>query len=53
MSWEKNWANCYYNPDNNINPDIANHAGPGEFVTMKNPINKYPVKVNGTRKHIS
>ncbi|MBW2166577.1 MAG: hypothetical protein JRG74_10955 [Deltaproteobacteria bacterium] len=35
--WKKVWEDCYYNPKNNINPDISTHAGPGEFVTMKNP----------------
>ena len=35
--WKKIWGECYYNPKNNINPDISEHAGPSEFVTMKNP----------------
>lgn len=34
--WKKAWDKCYYNPKNNINPGISAHAGPGEFVTMKN-----------------
>jgi hypothetical protein len=35
--WKKAWDTCYYNPENNVNPDISRHAGPGEFVTMENP----------------
>jgi hypothetical protein len=34
--WKKSWGRCYYNPKNNTNPDISAHAGPSEFVTMKN-----------------
>ena len=36
--WKKNWRDNYYNPKNNINPDISKHAAPKEFVTMKNSI---------------
>ena len=50
VSWKKSWARCYYNPRNNINPAISAHAGPGEFVTMKNPAlldhqKKYVLKI--------
>jgi hypothetical protein len=38
VSWKKEWDTHYYNPTNNVNPDISMHAGPGEFVTMKNPV---------------
>lgn len=38
VSWKKSWGKHYYNPENNVNPDITAHANPGEFVTMKNPI---------------
>ncbi len=38
VHWKKNWDDIYYNPKNNINPDISKHAAPKEFVTMKNPI---------------
>ena len=34
--WKKHWRDNYYNPKNNINPDISKHAAPKEFVTMKN-----------------
>ena len=48
--WKKFWQDCYYNPENNVNPDISAHAGPGEFVTMKNPAlldhqKKYVLKI--------
>lgn len=48
--WKKSWKDCYYNPRNNINPDISSRAGPGEFVTMKNPAlldhqKKYVLKI--------
>ena len=36
--WKRYWGNNYYNPKNNINPDISKHAAPKEFVTMKNSI---------------
>jgi hypothetical protein len=42
VGWRKNWWDRwelnYYNPVNNVNPDIARNAGPGKFVTMKNPV---------------
>ena len=38
VSWKKEWDKNYYNPINNVNPDLSMHAGPGEFVTMKNPV---------------
>ncbi|MDT8420528.1 MAG: hypothetical protein RQ754_08860 [Desulfuromonadales bacterium] len=38
VTWKKDWKNNYYNPKNNINPSIAKYAGPGEFVTIKNPV---------------
>jgi hypothetical protein len=38
VSWKKGWDGNYYNPINNVNPDITMHAGPGEFVTMRNPV---------------
>jgi hypothetical protein len=42
VAWKTNrqdrWDRNYYNPVNNVNPDIAKNAGPGEFVTMKNPV---------------
>jgi hypothetical protein len=34
--WRTAWQDCYYNPINNINPEISRHAGPGGFVTLKN-----------------
>jgi len=37
ISWKKNWDNNYFNPANNINPDISHYAGPGEFMVLKNP----------------
>lgn len=37
VSWKKQWQKNYYNPENNINPDISQHAGPGEFMTINNP----------------
>jgi len=48
--WKKAWDDCYYNPKNNVNPDISAHAGPGEFVTMDNPVlldhqKKYVLKI--------
>lgn len=30
--WKKNWEGCYYHPDNNVNPELAKNAGPGQFV---------------------
>lgn len=30
--WKKDWTDCYYNPDRNVNGEISKHAGPGEFV---------------------
>jgi len=37
VSWKKQWARNYYNPENNINPKISKHAGPGEFMAISNP----------------
>ncbi|MBN1493534.1 MAG: hypothetical protein JW938_05245 [Candidatus Omnitrophica bacterium] len=37
VTWKKNWDRCYYNPHNNVNPELSLHAGPQEFVTMSNP----------------
>lgn len=50
VCWKENWASCYYNPENNVNPDISLHAGPGEFVTTVNSFllanqKRYVVKV--------
>ena len=36
VHWKKAWGRSYYNLKNNVNLDISAHAGPGEFVTMKN-----------------
>ncbi len=36
VTWRAAWHDCYYNPINNVNPEISRHAGPGEFVTLKN-----------------
>jgi hypothetical protein len=42
VGWKNNywdrWDSNYYNPVNNVNSDISKNAGPGEFVTMKNPV---------------
>jgi hypothetical protein len=38
VSWKIDWNRNYYNSKNNVNPEISMHAGPGEFVTMKNPV---------------
>jgi hypothetical protein len=38
VKWKKAWAQSYYNPANNVNPDISRHAGPNQFSTMANPI---------------
>jgi hypothetical protein len=35
--WKKAWRSHYYNPVNNINPDISRHAGHQEFSTTVNP----------------
>ncbi|MBW2738198.1 MAG: hypothetical protein JRE64_04970, partial [Deltaproteobacteria bacterium] len=48
--WKKAWEDCYYNPKNNVNPDISASAGPGKFVTMDNPVlldhqKKYVLKI--------
>jgi len=32
VAWKKSWAICYYHPDQNVNPEISRHAGPGAFV---------------------
>lgn len=36
VAWKKQWDANYYNPANNINPDISEHAGPGEFMVLDN-----------------
>lgn len=38
VAWSKQWDSNYYNPLNNVNPDISQHAGPGEFMVPNNPI---------------
>jgi hypothetical protein len=38
VHWKKKWEENYYNPRNNINPDISRHAGPQEFSTTANPL---------------
>ena len=38
VKWKKAWDQSYYNPANNVNPDISRHAGPNRFSTMANPI---------------
>jgi hypothetical protein len=38
VAWKKSWDILYYNPKNNVNPDISRNAGPGEFVTTRNPV---------------
>jgi hypothetical protein len=38
VTWKKQWRLNYYNPDNNINPDISLDAGPGAFMSLKNPV---------------
>ena len=38
ISWKRHWDKNYFNPINNINPDISKHAGPGEFMVLKNSI---------------
>jgi hypothetical protein len=35
--WKKRWDQHYYNPSNNVNPEISRNAGPGEFSTTANP----------------
>jgi len=37
VHWKKAWGRNYYNPDNNVNPEISRNAGPGEFSTVANP----------------
>jgi hypothetical protein len=37
-AWKKGWDIHYFNPKNNVNPDISRNAGPDEFVTMSNPV---------------
>ncbi len=32
VTWKKDWDECYYNPDLNVNAELVRHAGPGEFV---------------------
>lgn len=32
VTWKKAWDDCYYNPENNVNADLVQHAGPDEFV---------------------
>jgi hypothetical protein len=36
--WKKAWDRSYYNPANNVNPEIAQNAGPGEFCTTTNSL---------------
>lgn len=38
VAWKKQWIHNYYNPDNNVNHDISQHAGPGEFMVVTNPL---------------
>jgi len=38
VHWKKKWTENYYNPLNNVNPEIAAHAGPQEFSTIANPL---------------
>lgn len=35
--WKRYWQENYFNPENNINPEISRNAGPGEFMAMGNP----------------
>lgn len=37
VAWKKQWNRNYYNPKNNVNPEISLNAGPAEFSTLKNP----------------
>ena len=38
VHWKKRWNDNYYNPVNNINPEISQDAGPGNFMVVSNPI---------------
>jgi hypothetical protein len=38
VAWKSHWQHNYYNPLNNINSDVSQHAGPGEFMVLKNPL---------------
>jgi hypothetical protein len=37
VHWKKAWSRNYYNPANNVNPEISQHAGPNELSTLANP----------------
>ncbi len=36
VTWKKQWGKNYYNPSNNVNPDISAGAGPGKFTILEN-----------------